>query len=70
MMKESGRRTSFMTRNKKDKGDGSKKKDKGKSHKKGFSIVGFNIKYTLCYGIWANSSSRTFLEELVPCLVS
>lgn len=51
MMKDSGRRTSFMTRGKKDKGDGSKKKDKGKSHKKGFSIVGSNIIYTPCYRI-------------------
>lgn len=51
MIKDSGRRTSFMTRSKKDKGDGSKKKDKGKSHKKGFSIVGSNIIYTPCYGI-------------------
>lgn len=47
--KEAGRRTSFMSRGKKDKSDNSKKKDKGKSHKKGFSIVSSRHR---CFLLW------------------
>lgn len=51
MVKETGRRTSFMNRGKKDKDGLKEKKEKGEksgkaSHKKGFSIVSF---HHLCY---------------------
>lgn len=49
MTKEAGRRASFMNRGKKDKSDSSKKKDKGKSHKKGFSIVSSHHR---CFLLW------------------
>lgn len=71
MVKDAGRRTSFMG-GKKGKGSGSKeKKEKGEksgksSHKKGFSIVSLIILPLIRYV--TNSPSRMYLEGLLPCL--